>query len=172
MRMLISGDGNAGQAFDAWETIIRRNSRINGTAEFDSYLNELKGYGQYMSDFNTIKAMLHVLLFQVDNNYIEYLKTRGYYINTSGAQAYEKSLYNCIQQSENIKSKIRSKMKALEKRSAEAGPPTSFEEIMASLCAALGFNVPDDLKLARYNQYLKLLKDRNKPNPKAHEYDK
>jgi hypothetical protein len=43
---------------------------------------------------------------------------------------------------------------------------------MASLCAALGFHVPDDLKLARYNQYLKLLKDRNKPNPKAHEYDK
>lgn len=169
--MLIDGEGNAGEAFDAWETIIRRNSRINGTAEFDSYLNDLKGYAQYMADYNTIKSMLHILLYEVDDNYIAYLKTRGYYINTGGAAAYKQSVYNCIQQSENIKSKIRSKMKAIEKRSAEAGPPSSFEEIMASLCAALGFHVPDDLKLARYNQYLKLLKDRNKPT-KAHELDK
>jgi hypothetical protein len=171
MRMLKEGEGNAGQAFDAWETIIRRNSRINGTAEFDSYLNDMKGYAQYLADFNTIKAMLHVLLYQIDDNYIAYLKTRGYYINTIGGASYKQSIYNCIQQSENIKSKIRSKLKAIEKRSAEAGTPASFEEIMASLCAALGFHVPDDLKLSRYNQYLKLLKDRNKPT-KAHEYDK
>lgn len=171
MKMVISGSASADQAFDAWETIIRRNSRLNGTSEFDSYLNDLKGYAQYLADFNTIKSMLHVLLFEIDDGYIDYLKSRGYYINTSGARAYEESLYRCIQQSENIKSKIKSKLKALEKRSAEAGPPTSFEEIMASLCAALGFHVPDDLKLARYNQYLKLLKDRNKPT-KAHEYDK
>jgi hypothetical protein len=172
MKMVIDGDASAEQAFDAWETIIRRNSRLNGTAEFDSYLSELKGYAQYLADFNTIKAMLHRLLYVIDNEYIEYLKSRGYYINTTGARAYEESVYRCIQQSENIKSKIKSKVKLLEKRNAEAGPATSFEEIMASLCAALGFHVPDDLKLARYNQYLKLLKDRNKPNPKAHEYDK
>jgi len=42
----------------------------------------------------------------------------------------------------------------------------TFEELMATLCVQLGFTVPDDITLARYNEYKKIIKKRSEPKGK------
>jgi hypothetical protein len=39
--------------------------------------------------------------------------------------------------------------------------PASFEEIMAGLSLALKFAVPEDIKLSRFNEYKKIISERN-----------
>lgn len=168
--MTQSGDGDPSTAFDAYEAIIRRNGRVNGSPEFDTYLGDLLAYKNYLQDYNTITATLFCLRYEIDDDSIAWLKARGYHINTSGAAAYKKSLENCTQQAENIVSKMKSKLKAIEKRGKDAAvAPSSFEEIMAALCTALGFQVSDDITLARYNHYYKIIKERNRKTTKNRE---
>lgn len=162
--MLMDGQADALQAYDAFEDVLRRNARLSGSTEFETHLLDAKGLHKYLCDFNVIKGMLWCLVYEVDEANIAYLKSRGYHINTSGKRAYRESIELCMTKSDNLMSKIKSKIKEME-RKAEKNQgfiAPSFEQIMANLCAALGFQVTDDIKLARYNEYCKVIKDRNR----------
>lgn len=44
----------------------------------------------------------------------------------------------------------------------------TFETTMANLCSGLGFTVSDDITLARYNEYRKIIIRKNTPKDKKH----
>lgn len=161
--MCISGKYDPIVAYDKYEAIIRKNSQMNGSLEFESYLGNQIALAKYMADYNTVKAMLTVLLFIVDDAYIAFLKKKGYHINTSTKTTYANSLVAAGRKADNLTSKIASKVKEMERKGQQnSGPTRTFDDVMADLTAALGFNVPEEITLSRYNGYLKVIKDRNK----------
>lgn len=161
--LCISGTCDADIAYDKYEAIIRKNGQMNGSLEFESYISNQIALARYIADYNTIKAMLARLLFVVDNDHIAFLKRKGYHINTSKASTYASSIVAAGRKADNLTSKIESKVKEIERKQGQNhGSPCTFDDVMADLTAALGFNVPEDITLSRYNGYLKVIKDRNK----------
>ena len=161
--LCISGQADADIAYDKYEAIIRKNGQMNGTLEFESYLTNYTALAKYMADYNAIKAALGVLLYFVDNAYIAFLNKKGYRINTDTASGYAKSLVAAGRKADNLQSKIASKIKEMERKGVQnSGGPRTFDDVMAELTASIGFNVPEEVTLARYNGYMKVIKDRNK----------
>lgn len=89
---------------------------------------------------------------------IDMLKGKGYRINL---ETYYDSLTKCFDKVESLVTKVISKKKELEQQ-GEAVEGASFDGLMANLVVN-GMQVNDDLKLARYNEIVSILKKRNEP---------
>lgn len=161
--LCISGTCDAEVAYDKYEAIIRKNGQMNGSLEFESYLSNYTTLAKYMAEYNTVKSMLTVLLFIIDNAYIAFLNKKGYRINTDSASGYAKSITAAGRKADNLQSKIASKVKEMERKGSQnTGSPRTFDDVMAELTASIGFSVPEEVTLARYNGYQKVIRDRNK----------
>lgn len=149
----------------AWEEIVKRNSDVNGSFEYNTTFNLVQSYALLVNDYNMVKACLLKLYFKVDNETIEYLKTKGYHINTSGRVAYKESLENAMRNSDNLITKYTRKQKELftmHEKETEV-KPVGFEELLAGLSAELKFPIDESITLARFNEYKKIIKNRQKP---------
>lgn len=160
----------------AWESIVKRNNDVSGGVSFKTQLSNYKTLSQLLADYTAIKATLSILEFKVDNDYIAWLRKKGYKIVTNvGATVEERtanyieSITAALRRSENIITKIKMRQNELEADAKSIVSDESiagFEEIMANLSMSLGFEVNDNVTLARYNELIKLLKKRNKAQAK------
>lgn len=161
--LCISGNCDADVAYDKYEAIIRKNGQMNGSLEFESYLTNFTALVKYMADYQAIKAALGFLLYYVYDDYINFLNKKGYRINTDSASGYAKSITAAGRKADNLQSKIASKVKEMERKGSQnSGSPRTFDDVMAELTAAIGFSVPEEVTLARYNGYQRVIRDRNK----------
>lgn len=165
--LIISGKATQDQCKEQWNKIVTANFDNSGsTFDFLNYVDNLEGYNHFLQEHNVITAQLIVLHFQVDSQIIEDLKQKGYNIDTTGKNAYLSSLIQSVQRSKHIVSQIKLKANEMQQFSHEIkdSKPTSFDEIMATLIMNLGMTVPDNITLARYNQFRRKIEERRKAN--------
>ena len=177
--LIIEGEPTEKEAIEAWDKIIVKNNELNGGYDFINYVDTLQGYSITLAEYNLIKAMLlklvalniearinieHDDLFIQDEYLISELKKRKYKIDTSSASNFWKTLAEALQKSESIQTRLKIKIHELEEFTKGEGTGTTFDELLANVSAALGFVIPDDITLARFNEYRKILK---RQQPKA-----
>lgn len=147
------------------EEIIRINTKFHGRNDYDSMLKEYKAYNRLLRDYNGIKSHLIILCYRIDWESIKYVRSKGYKINTQNSKTYEQSLEAAMHRSNNIITKLTMKknelLKMVEESKQAANHKETFESLMAGLAFNLGYSVPDDITLARYNEYLKLIEKKN-----------
>lgn len=139
----------------------------------------MQSYGHYLADYNLVKASLlklvalnlevgivigHNEMFIQDDDLISDLRAKGYKINTTDKNTYCESISNAMHRAEHLVTRMKMKANEINEMMKDSGGSqvVSFEEIIANLSFMLGFELPDNLTLARYNEYKKILKERNK----------
>lgn len=157
-RVSQSGDVSTVGGDAGWEKIVARNAKENGSHGLVNYKQTLKQINLLRADYLLVKASLTKLNFMVDSDAINFLRVKGFAINIGNASAYQQSLLVANRVSENLVSKIQSREKELERLATKKGEPATFQGILASLSIALGFNVPEEVKLAWFNEAKKTIK--------------
>lgn len=153
---------------ERWEDIVRINAEVNGSYEYQNYLENCKEYYRLIAEHTLIKASLLKLSYKVDPDLAKYLSSRGYVIRmgkktANDSDAYAKSIFAAMKKSDNLVTKIRMKQKEMTNTTNMKGQVKSFESVMGSLSALLGWEPGPDITLARYNEYKKFIKEKYKP---------
>jgi hypothetical protein len=150
-----------GNNVELWEQIVKKNSEANNDTTYENYVLTFRQYNRLYKEYLIIKAAIVVLLVNVDKDLIAYLSTMGHRIDTSTNEKYDQSLVLLGKKADNLTSKIKTKVNEIVLMD-EGKKEQSFEGVMAMLCASMGFHVPDDITLARYNEYKKILRSKKK----------
>lgn len=163
-KLLLNGEATLEQCKEKWNEIVAVNFENSGTFDFMGYVDNIEGYNSFLQEHNVTIAELLILHFQVDNEMIEELRERGYIIDTSSKNSYAASLERAMERSKSLLSRIKMKSNELDNFSEylKDNKPATFDEIMASLIINLGFIVPDEITLSRFNQYRNLIVQRRK----------
>lgn len=163
--LIIEGRSNREELLQAWEEIVRENGERNGDRSYSSYFRLLKGYGVLLATYSVVKiSLLKLAVSPVDCEVVFDLRRRGYQINMSDNTVYAESIRVGLRKVDNLITRIRMKKSELEAQFAvqEKGTPIGFEEIIAKITSGLGFVVQDNITLARYNEYKKILKEKSR----------
>lgn len=159
LKLAKSGKASEQDCLTAWEQIIRRQEKVTGTNQYNSVLQLLKGYALLMNDHTVIRAcLIHLLSAPIDWEVVQTLHAKGYEIDWGNKVV---SIQNSLRRNENLITKATMKQKELQRimqSREEKKESKGFEEILAVLNYQLGFNVNEDITLARYNEYQKILK--------------
>ena len=160
--LTLTGNPSKEESVEAWESIVKENSKHSGDFQYDSYFTLLQAYHQFICEYVMVRNMLFKLATVIDYEYVEACRARGYQINLKDSASYEKSIAAALRRTANLITRARMKQSEIE-REFGGKPQKSFgfEETMANLTMALGFVVPDNVTLARYNEYKKMIKSRN-----------
>lgn len=168
-KLVKEGECDSGQYLEAWERIVKKQAKETGSNQYNSLLQLLKGYALIVNDHTLIRACLVLLTIGKPNEeYIAILKSKGYNIDVNN---YRASLEASFRKCENLVTKAVMKKKELERMfegKESEGETKGFEEVLANLNFALGFTVEDTITLARYNEYQKILKAKQKTIKEAH----
>jgi hypothetical protein len=156
------GECSNDECIERWEDIVQKNYEINGGFDYINYKDSLQSYARLIADYNIVRCLLLKLIFVVDNDYIEQLKQRGYVIDTTNSLKYVESINSCVTRSENIVTRMKMKANELSHLIGDSDSKVlTFEEVIASLNVSLGFEVDDNITLVRFNEYNKMMKQRN-----------
>lgn len=156
-RLILKGNATEEQCIEAWESIVKKNNEQNGSFEYQTYFNNVETVAELLAEYNIVKGMLFILRYEIDYTYIEELKEFGYKISTQ-PKLYEASLQAAERKSDNIITKIGIKKSEIMEMLEASGPDASFDNLMATLSASLEYEVNDDITLARFNEYRKIIK--------------
>ncbi len=160
----LSGRTNIERCTEEWERIVAKNAKENNNREYEIFLTANKEYAAFAGEHVIVHAMLIKLAYIVDKDAIAYLKKKGYKIvMTKGDDAYAQSLIDAQAKAKGIVTKLRMKRNEIASFNKEDGPKRpvgNFQTAMANLIANLKTDVRDDITLARYNEYIKILKQR------------
>lgn len=173
------------QCLDKWEELIKRQEKETGTNNLGAYISLLKAYLSYSNDHEVIRASLILVEWSneqkiakdgslvwvnlTDWKHVIYLKSKGHTIDFTTYDTMITTVRAALHKNENLVTKAVSKRKELEKMLAgkEEGKPLEFVDIMAQLNFAWPNPVSDDISLAGYNSYQKILKARQKAEENA-----
>ncbi len=165
--LVIEGMATKEGLIEQWEKIVRQNSIQNGDRGYDSYFQLLKSYGELVASYIISKTSLLKLAIAplaLDYELVDDLKKRGFKIDVANySEDFDKylaSIESNLRKVDNLVTKARMKEKEITKQFETAdkgGKVYGFEEIMANLHTSLGFVVPDNVTLARYNEYKKIV---------------
>lgn len=155
------------QCYEAWEKILQRHSRATGDYSYSRYTDTLRSYGDYIAQYQIIKACLLKLTLVKDQPTIDYLEVEGYPIDTTTDYTFARSLEDAFRKSNNLVTKILSKKKELEmfeskQKQGENFPLEEMQKNLAQISSMLGFVIDDELLLSRYNEYVKLARTKAK----------
>jgi hypothetical protein len=158
-----SGIATDTQCVAMWEKIVQDNNKVTGSQEYNSYLKSFRAYNRLLQEFTAVRAHLVILCYALDFQAIKYVRSRGYAIDTTNSQIYAESLYRAIRKCDNLQTRIAMQRNDLE-LTQDSAPKRkeNFESLMAGLSLELGYTVPDEITLARYNEYSKLLERRHR----------
>jgi hypothetical protein len=171
--LIKSGNATELECLEAWEAIVQKNNYHSGSNQYNNYLNLIKQYNMAMQELNGVVSTILCLCFVVDKDQIEYLKAKGYKIDTSTGSAYEKSLADALHRSGQIRTKIKVKLnqinnfnqRVMEQRESQS--EQTVDDLISSLSMEVGFQIPDTVTLAQYNAYAKRVKKKHEALEKA-----
>jgi hypothetical protein len=160
------GRGTVEQCMDVWEQIVKYNAEATGSNVYFSWFRTMREYWKLYSKHAVIVASLLLLRVRVDLKTINDLKKYGYKVSMVSSHAYAESLERIAAQARNLQSLIKikeSELKALNDENAveQAKGESSFDSVIASLSIHTGLNIPDTITLKRYNEMVKIVKERN-----------
>jgi hypothetical protein len=159
--LIVKGKVSHLQCLNAWEEIVRRNNECSGSGmEYNLYQDALEKYNYLLSEYLIAKAYLLTMIAEVDDSRIEWLKERGYHIDTSCKSKYIESINTAMRRVENLTTKMQMKVNEIKAMTERKGDkPMLFEDVIAHANTLLGFTACNrDTTLAEYNSYQKLIK--------------
>lgn len=162
------GKSGNDECLEAWEEIVKKHQTESGSQQYNAFFRLSKGYLMHLNDHATIRACLILVglnnLF-LDWEYLKILSDKGYKIDTSTPEKVLESVTLNLHRCENLITKAITKKNEIDlmlKQRESSGDGPTFEQMLANLNYALGFNVNEDLTLSRYNEYQKILKAKQK----------
>lgn len=169
--LTIEGKPDAETLIESWEQIVKRNSEVNNSLEYARVVGGIRSYTKLILEYNLLKSASLALairdkdvgLSDRQKEILQYLRSKGHKVDTTSNEAYEESLVLLSKKADAITTRLRMKENELLIMVNDKGERSNFEETMATLCANLGFTVPDSVTLARYNEYMKVIKKKNAP---------
>ena len=185
-KLVRSGEADQVKCLELWEQLVKRQEKETGLNKYNTLLTMSKAYLTFYNDHKTIRAslirvalmnrqtvdisngsLIWINLMDVDD--LNYLDRKGYSVDLSSYDKVIESVTARLRKCENLISKAVSKKKELEKmlEGGHGKEEGGFEQVMAQLNFALGFVVGEDVTLARFNEYQKILKERQKSQEEA-----
>ena len=164
-RLLIkSGIATASACLFQWEKIIQDNEKARGNQEYTAFLKLYKAYNRLLNEFNAVKSHLLILCYMIDYEAVRYCRSKGYAISLDNSAAYADSIAKAMRKSDNLITKLTLKKNELLKmqRGEGGGKMQSFESLMANMSFELGYTLPDNITLARFNEYVKIMERQHK----------
>lgn len=167
--LLLPGCKDEVKLDEIWQGIIEENAKANGTGTTSAFLRIFQLLNYLIAEYLGVRAALWKSMFIIDNDTIEFLKSKGYHLKADPLvdtrHTYRDSIVECLNLVENTKTRIimeRKKLLRISNGNSD-GPVQSitYEEIIANITDALGFQVPGDLTLALFNEYKKVIKRKN-----------
>jgi hypothetical protein len=150
------------QCAEKWDIIVKTNAEATGNTSYSNYFYSMQAIALLQREFLWVKYCVLKLAFVVDDETISKLKKRGYKINTATASGYVESLNNISRRADNLQTRIKLKERELEHlMKGEDNGTVTVESLLAGISAELGFTIPSDITLARYNEYQKIIKQRH-----------
>lgn len=164
-KLVKSGKYNDVECLEQWELIVKENHEVTGSTQWSDQFYLMQGYEMLRIQHCIVRALLVKMRFDPDEGTYDELKRRGYQLNLTSKAAYKQSFKVADARCKNIVTKAAMKLKELE-RSKEGSSKVkgrTFDSVMVDLNMAIAPQHEDDnITLARYNEYLKLIKERNR----------
>lgn len=165
-KLIINGSPSREQLVEAWETIVTLNGKNSGNFQYDAYKRLYIGYWNIIAKHLVIRASLLKLCFVIDYETVQDVRSRGYALSLDSSEAYKDTLVLGLTKSENLITRAELRKNEIERDFPKAennGSSLSFDKVMAELSIQIAPTlVTDDITLSRYNEYLKIIRERNK----------
>lgn len=151
---------------EIWEEIVKRCAAAQGNLEFDNYLEAYQNYSIVLSEYLFIRACLLKFWFKglrkSDLPFVEKLKNKGFKIDLTEREKYKESLIKATKQVRAMITKILNKKSELDEfNKKENTKRSTFDSIIAALMYQWpGTGISDGITLARYNECIRLLRER------------
>jgi len=145
------------KALEAWEGVVREHEKANNSGSYSKTISMSRAMAKRYNEYIMVRAAVIALSFGYDAGLVKILESCGYKIDVKN---YANSLANILVRNDNNLTQvnvIRSELGLQHQRQVRI----DFNEIIANLSAALGFNVRRNLRLAEYNSLVKVIKKRN-----------
>lgn len=164
--LVIKGKARHDDCMAAMEAIMIENERKTGNAIISRYMAMSKIYLSLIAEYTFMRASIIICVLRgwlyIDWQHLSTVNKK-YSISMASPGAYTQSLRSALSSCNNLLTKAEMQRKEIERmRSSGEGKQKSFYEIIASLNSALGFTVPETITLSQYNEYGRVLKEREK----------
>lgn len=172
-KLIVEGSAEIEELQEQWEEIIKLNANANNDFTLDQYSQSVKSYGILLRNHILIKIAITKLKFRVDEDDINFLKSHRIKIDQSTATSYNKTLEMAERKSDNLVTRMNMELTKVQnliaEKMEEQGKGPNMEELLAQVSVGIGFQVMDDITLARYNEYKKVISRRvdNQKNRKV-----
>ena len=139
---------------EAWEEIVKKNGEATGNKSYGQFLDLSIKRLKYLNEYVIVRALLVKLTIREDAGDINELNKRGYKIDVAD---YKQTVENAFRKCNNLSTKIGTTVATLNKLTGDSKANISFDTLLAELSSSLGFVVNEDITLARYNEYNKVI---------------
>lgn len=151
------------EIIDLWGEVQLEFAELDNNTEILNKFETDKEIKQLQTAYNVIKAMIKRLQLVTPPDptsvqYVNDLQKMGYHIDCANSAMYKFSLERADKKSNSIVTQIEMKKNTLEGNIEEKN--ISFDAIMAVLIAELRVPLEDDITVARYCEYKKIIKRR------------
>lgn len=159
----IKGVATYEQLIQAWENIVKLNEKANNNFTFYNFLELNQSYLELIREHQFVKLCLLRLYLKYDQALVEELRSMGYSIeDNKDPVAFFNSLSNCLENSNNLITQIQLKQKEMQLLTEEnKGNRATFEDILAETGYQIGFALKEDITLAQFNGYRKIINKKN-----------
>lgn len=165
--LIISGQPTTTQLDLCWDAIVEANNRATGSNNYANQTESLERRARLIADYMLVRLRLANLYYRVDPETIAWLNAKGYPIVTTTRTAFIASITDANNRVENLLSKIASVNNELARMKVNRKEqPKTVGQLIASVSMELGFRLPNDVTLAEYNDYCKMLKAKLKQKTK------
>lgn len=167
-RLQVSGEKDPGQCIERWEQIVMANSKVSGNGEYRAFVDLQKSFEQLRAQHIIVSALLIKFIYGGKDHKKEVydeLRKRGYRLNINkDRNALDESVSTAIKQCQHLLTKAKSKKNEIDrgynkKKNERQQDPKSFISVITELRYAVAPTIiPDNIKLAEYNEYFRILK--------------
>lgn len=149
---------------DLWGDILMEYAELDNNQDILTKFETQKDIIQLQSAYNVINAMILWLQLvtppePTSVQYVNDLQKMGYHVDCTNSELYKLSLERAAKKTGSILTMIAMKKNTLKGEQIEE-KNISFDAIMALISAELKFVIPEDISVARYCEYKKIMKRR------------
>lgn len=156
-----------------WNDIILEYAELDNNLEIHGSFENQKVIYQLENLYVVIKAMIRTLMFitphtkparygKTASKTIDDLSKLGYKIDTSSSAAYAASISAADKRANSIISQVNIRKAEMDADNEGDYEKISFEKTLSILNSSLGFQVPEDITVAMYCEYKKVITKKSK----------
>jgi hypothetical protein len=169
-RLIKSGNPSLKECRQAWAEIVENNSKSNGqVSQVEIYKDLLEGYNSTLAELVRVRANICILYFETDDERINWLREKGYNLDTSSKSKFIESINSAMNKTNNLITRLHMRENQIKDVVSGFGSePATLEDLIAKSNTHLGFTGCDmNMTLAQFNAYQRVIALKNRPKPKS-----